>query len=89
EPKTCATFAVLRQFQLLNCLGKVSAHDFVGSLELLTNNDGLTPPPNRRRSFRLIVRQFRTTLMMKRAGRGHAESGVAGTSQGELALRCR
>ncbi|KAJ7898799.1 hypothetical protein B0H13DRAFT_1884163 [Mycena leptocephala] len=77
NPKTCVTFAVLRQFQLLNCSGKVSAHDFVGSLELLTNNDGLTPPP------------FRTTLMMKRAGRGHAESGVAGTSQGELALRCR
>jgi hypothetical protein len=47
NPKTCATFAVLRQFQLLNCLGKVSAHDFVGSLELLTNNDGLTPPPVR------------------------------------------
>ncbi|KAJ7855815.1 hypothetical protein B0H13DRAFT_2357656 [Mycena leptocephala] len=89
NPKTCATFAVLRQFQLLNCLGKVLAHDFVGSLELLTNNDGLTPPPNHRRSFWLIVRQFRTTLMMKRAGRGHAESGVAGTSQGELALRCR
>ncbi|KAJ7016855.1 hypothetical protein C8F04DRAFT_1215328 [Mycena alexandri] len=89
NPQTCATFAVIRLFQTLNCLGKVSAHDFVRTLELLTNNDGLTPPPNRRRSFRLIVRQYRMTQMMKRAARGHSPSGVAGTAQGELALKCR
>ncbi|KAJ7062409.1 hypothetical protein B0H15DRAFT_926073 [Mycena belliarum] len=89
KPQTCATFAVVRLFQIMNCLGKVSAHDFVRSLELLTNNDGLTPPPNRRRAFRNIVCQYRLTLMMKRAGRGHAPSGVHGTAQGELALRCR
>lgn len=47
DPKTCATFAVIRLFQILNCQGKVSAHDFVHSLELLTNNDGLDPPPVR------------------------------------------
>ncbi|KAJ7025446.1 hypothetical protein C8F04DRAFT_1212864 [Mycena alexandri] len=89
NPQTCATFGVIRLFQTLNCLGKVSAHDFVRTLELLTNNDGLTPPPNRRRSFRLIVRQYRMTQMMKRAARGHSTSGIAGTAQGELALRCR
>ncbi|KAJ6564323.1 hypothetical protein B0H19DRAFT_1140803 [Mycena capillaripes] len=27
--------------------------------------------------------------MMKRAGRGHDDTGVAGTKQGELALQCR
>ncbi|KAJ6475381.1 hypothetical protein C8R45DRAFT_1159328 [Mycena sanguinolenta] len=89
DPQTGAIFAVVRLFQIMNCLGKVSAHDFVRSLELLTNNDGLSPPPNRRRAFRHIVRQYRMTLMMKRAGRGHAPSGVNGTAQGELALRCR
>ncbi|KAJ7016992.1 hypothetical protein C8F04DRAFT_1280235 [Mycena alexandri] len=89
NPQTCATFAVVRMFQILNCLGKVSAHDFVRTLELLTNNDGLNPPANRRRSFRLIVRQYRMTQMMKRRGRGHAPSGVLGTAQGELALQCR
>ncbi|KAJ7026606.1 hypothetical protein C8F04DRAFT_966262 [Mycena alexandri] len=89
NPQTCATFAVVRMFQIMNCLGKVSAHDFVRTLELLTNNDGLSPPPNRRRSFRLIVRQYRMTQMMKRCGRGHAVSGVLGTAQGELALQCR
>ncbi|KAF8121845.1 hypothetical protein K438DRAFT_1653350 [Mycena galopus ATCC 62051] len=89
DPQTCATFAVVRLFQTLNCLGKVSAHDFLRSLELLTNNDGLSPLPDRRRAFRHIVRQYRMTLMMKRAGRGHDPTGVNGTAQGELALRCR
>ncbi|KAF7373979.1 CxC2 domain-containing protein [Mycena sanguinolenta] len=89
DPQTCATFATVRLFQILNCQGKVSAHDFLRSLELLTNNDGLNPLPDRRRAFRHIVRQWRMTLMMKRAGRGHDPSGVKGTRQGELALQCR
>ncbi|KAJ7152679.1 hypothetical protein C8R43DRAFT_886109 [Mycena crocata] len=89
RPRTVATFAVIRLFQILNCLGKVSAHDFLRSLQLLTNNDGLSPLPDRRRAFRHIVRQYRLTLMMKRAGRGHDPSGVNGTAQGGLALRCR
>ncbi|KAJ7677667.1 hypothetical protein B0H14DRAFT_3683366 [Mycena olivaceomarginata] len=86
DPKTCATFAVVHLFRTLNCLGKVSAHDFLRSLELLSNNDGLNPVFDRRRAFHHIVRQYRTISMMKRAGRGHHPSGVAGTAQGELAL---
>ncbi|KAJ7853049.1 hypothetical protein B0H14DRAFT_2354530, partial [Mycena olivaceomarginata] len=42
---------------------------------------------DRRRAFRHIV-QYRMTVMMKHAGRGHNRSGVNGTSQGELALQC-
>lgn len=45
DPSTCATFNVIRLFQNMNCLGKISAFHFLKSLELLTNNDGLTPPP--------------------------------------------
>ncbi|KAJ7659740.1 hypothetical protein DFH06DRAFT_1326761 [Mycena polygramma] len=75
--------------RLLNCLGKVSAHDFLCSLEYLSNNNGLHPRPDRRRTFRHIIRQYRTTLMMKRAGRGHDPSGVNGTGQGELTLACQ
>lgn len=43
DPKTCAMFTVVRLFRTLNCLGKVSAHDFLRSLELLSNNNGLNP----------------------------------------------
>ncbi|KAJ7799361.1 hypothetical protein B0H14DRAFT_2295987, partial [Mycena olivaceomarginata] len=89
DPSTCATFAVVRLFENMNCLGKISAFHFLRSLELLTNADGLAPPPDRRRAFMYIIRQFRMTRMMKRAGRAHTNSGVGGTAQGELALACR
>ncbi|KAJ7473901.1 hypothetical protein B0H11DRAFT_1918709 [Mycena galericulata] len=89
DPQTCATFNAIRLFEVQNCLGKISAYDFVRSLELLSNNDGLSPPPDRRRAFRAIVRQYRMMEMLKRAGRGHDDSGVRGTKQGELALPCR
>ncbi|KAJ7602815.1 hypothetical protein DFH06DRAFT_1023451 [Mycena polygramma] len=69
DPQTCATFNAVRLFEVQNCLGKISAYDFVRSLELLSNNDGLKPTPDRRRAFRAIVRQYRTMEMMKRAGR--------------------
>lgn len=47
DPSTCATFNVLRLFENLNCLGKVSSFHFLRSLELLTNADGLNPLPVR------------------------------------------
>ncbi|KAJ7092132.1 hypothetical protein C8R43DRAFT_908197, partial [Mycena crocata] len=87
NPQTAATFNVIRLFEMQNCLGKISAYDFVRSLEMLTNNDGLQT--DRRKAFRAIVRQYRMMEMFKRAGRGHADSGVAGTQQGELATLCR
>ncbi|KAJ7044201.1 hypothetical protein C8F04DRAFT_942455 [Mycena alexandri] len=89
DPQTCATFNSIRLFEVQNCLGKISAYDFVRSLELLSNGDGLKPPPDRRRAFRAIARQYRMMQMLKRGGRGHDDSGVAGTGQGELALLCR
>ncbi|KAJ7023233.1 hypothetical protein C8F04DRAFT_1193689 [Mycena alexandri] len=88
DPQTCATFNVIRLFEAQNCLGKISAYDFVRSLELLTNNDGLKPTEDRRRAFRAIVRQYRMMEMLKRAGRGQEDSGIKGTAQGELALDC-
>ncbi|KAJ7042736.1 hypothetical protein C8F04DRAFT_945140, partial [Mycena alexandri] len=39
HPNTCTTFQVLRLFQVLNCLGKVSAYDFLRGLEKCTNHD--------------------------------------------------
>ncbi|KAK7005420.1 CxC2 domain-containing protein [Favolaschia claudopus] len=53
DPQTVGTFAVIRLFHLLNCLGKLSSHDFLRSLEMLTNSDGLTPLPVR--SFSIHV----------------------------------
>ena len=35
--QTCATFQVLERYHLLNVVGGVNVHDFVGSLERLTS----------------------------------------------------
>ncbi|KAJ6484517.1 hypothetical protein C8R47DRAFT_1073122 [Mycena vitilis] len=74
---------------VLNCLGKLSAYDFLRGLEKLTNNDGLNKPPDRRKPFMFIVRQWREVKRMKRAKRGHAAGGVSATKRGELVLECR
>jgi hypothetical protein len=37
DPGTCATFQVLEQFRLLAIVGNVSTHDFVGTLERMTD----------------------------------------------------
>ncbi|KAF7335067.1 CxC2 domain-containing protein [Mycena venus] len=89
EPRTCATFRVLQLFQILNCLGKLSAYDFLRGLEKITNHDGLDKPPDRRKPFMFIVRQWREIKRHKRAKRGHCEGGIAATKQGELAIQCR
>ncbi|KAJ6454053.1 hypothetical protein C8R47DRAFT_997428 [Mycena vitilis] len=89
KPNTCVTFACLKLFQILNCLGKLSAYDFLRVLEMITNHDGLDKPPDRRKPFMHIVRQFRKVKRMKRAKRGHAEGGWRATAQGELTLPCR
>ncbi|KAL1940902.1 hypothetical protein VTO73DRAFT_7538 [Trametes versicolor] len=89
EPKTCATFALLRQFHLLNLQGKVTAYDFYRSLELGTDNTGLESLPDRSSAFATMVRQWRHITMAKGAGRGHDASLIEGTKQGGLAVACR
>ncbi|KAJ7787842.1 hypothetical protein B0H14DRAFT_3505052 [Mycena olivaceomarginata] len=88
-PNTCATFRTLRLFQTLNCLGKLTAYDFLRGLEKCTNHDGLDKPPDRRKPFMHIMRQWREVKRHKHAKCGHFADGVRGTKQGELALACR
>lgn len=47
EPKTCATFDLLRHFHLLNLQGKLTVYDFSRSLELATDSTGLISLPVR------------------------------------------
>jgi hypothetical protein len=37
DPTTCATFKVLDLFRLLNVVGNMNCHDFIGALERLTD----------------------------------------------------
>jgi hypothetical protein len=68
EPQTCATFAVVQLFRILNCQGKLSAHDFLRSLEFLSNNDGQTPvhvriPATKLNDWRLTACAFRIIVV--------------------------
>ncbi|KII84055.1 hypothetical protein PLICRDRAFT_671736 [Plicaturopsis crispa FD-325 SS-3] len=87
-PATACTFRMLEHFHLATLQGKISAYDYYGALEKLTDNTGLSPSPDRYRSVLRIVREWRHLKMVKRGGRGHDESGVEGTRAGELAVVC-
>ncbi|KAJ7715053.1 hypothetical protein B0H16DRAFT_1340272, partial [Mycena metata] len=89
EPNTCATFAVLKLFQTLNCLGKLSTYDFLRGLEMNTNHDGLDRPPDHRKPFMHIMCQWREIKRHKRFKTGHSAGGVGATVRGGLALKCR
>ncbi|KAJ7223872.1 hypothetical protein B0H12DRAFT_1205345 [Mycena haematopus] len=94
NPKTAATFAVLRQYQLFSFESKCSALEFYQSLARQTDNLGMN---RRKRSgqnqeryhgFLRMTREWRHIRMLKRAGRGHDPDGIANTKLGECALAC-
>ncbi|KAG1847579.1 hypothetical protein F4604DRAFT_1883995 [Suillus subluteus] len=55
---------------------------------LRADNTGLTRQKDRYESFMCMIRQWRHLVMLKRSGRGHDPSGVAGTSEGQCAVLC-
>ncbi|KAJ7096928.1 hypothetical protein C8R44DRAFT_544615, partial [Mycena epipterygia] len=87
-PRSAATFAVLRRFHLLSFESKCSAYEFYHSLARETNNSGLLLGKDRYHEFLRMTREWRNLQMLKRTGRGHAASGIAGTQPGECALLC-
>ncbi|KAF7289215.1 CxC2 domain-containing protein [Mycena indigotica] len=88
EPSTCATFRVLDLFRLLKVKGNMNAHDFVGTLERLTNATFTKAVPDRYKAFGRMSRQYDFLLRAKRAGRAHYNDGLASTPPGGLAVRC-
>jgi hypothetical protein len=45
DPATCATFTALEMFRLLNVVGNINVHDFVGTLERWTSVVQVNPLP--------------------------------------------
>ncbi|KAK7030161.1 CxC2 domain-containing protein [Favolaschia claudopus] len=88
NPATAATFRILRDYHLVTLEAKCSALHFYNKLARQTNNSGVFQPRSRYHEFRRMTRQWRNLEMLKRAGRGHAAGGIAGTQAGECALLC-
>ncbi|KAJ7062443.1 hypothetical protein B0H15DRAFT_794789, partial [Mycena belliarum] len=88
EPATCATFEALELFRLLNVVGNLNVHDFVGSLERRTDATKIRPVPDRYKAFGRMSRQFAFVKRCERAGRAHDSLGVMRTPPGGCAVLC-
>ncbi|KAJ6463650.1 hypothetical protein C8R47DRAFT_992586 [Mycena vitilis] len=88
DPATCATFASLELFRLLNVVGNINVHDFVGTLERLTNATQTDAVPDRYKTFGRMSRQYAFLKRLLRAGRAHDPDGVWATENGECAVLC-
>ncbi|KAJ7027028.1 hypothetical protein C8F04DRAFT_965726 [Mycena alexandri] len=101
NPKTAATFAVLRRYQILSFESKCSTQEFYESLARLTDN--LQHKKNRNKdeenarldkkrdrypSFLLMMKQWRVIQMLKRAACGHDPLGLSNVREGQCALLC-
>ncbi|EEB97678.1 hypothetical protein MPER_02956, partial [Moniliophthora perniciosa FA553] len=84
EPRSAASFNLLRFFHVNNLQGQIPPTDFYRALEQITDGTGLNTPP-----FRLMVRQWRHIKSGKRFGRAHDPTGLAGTQPGGLTVLCR
>ncbi|KAJ7122475.1 hypothetical protein C8R46DRAFT_1050549 [Mycena filopes] len=88
DPQTCATFAALELFRLLNVVGNVNVHDFVGTLERRTDAMKVKVVPDRYKAFGLMSRQWAFLKRLLHAGRAHDMRMAKGTKCGECAVLC-
>ncbi|KAJ7824872.1 hypothetical protein B0H14DRAFT_2369302 [Mycena olivaceomarginata] len=88
DPGTCAMFEALEYFRLLNVVGNVNVHDFVGSLERKMDPLRTSNVPDRYKVFGRMTRQYAYLLRAKRAGCGHLSNGLARAAPGSLAVLC-
>ncbi|KAG1779216.1 hypothetical protein EV702DRAFT_1216574 [Suillus placidus] len=88
NPKTAATFRVLKQYHILSFESKVSMYEFYHALRRMSNNTGLLPVKDRYEPFTRMIREWRHLKMLKRSGQGHDPSGIGGTAEGECAILC-
>ncbi|KAJ7055432.1 hypothetical protein C8F01DRAFT_1211630 [Mycena amicta] len=88
DPATCATFDALETFRLLNVVGNLSAHDYVGTLERLTDPTTLGSTPDRYKAFSRMSRQYQFLKRAKRSGVAHDMDEMEKVKPGGLAVRC-
>ncbi|KAJ7060044.1 hypothetical protein C8F01DRAFT_1254159 [Mycena amicta] len=88
DPATCATFEALETFRQLNVVGNLSAHDYVGTLERLTDPTMLGSTPDRYKAFGRMSRQYQFLKRTKRSGVAHDMSMMDEVKPGGLAVRC-
>ena len=85
---TVATFGYLEQLHHLVLTTKCSAYDICRALVCASDATGLKDVAWRYRALIRMQLQWRHLKLLKRCGRGHDPSGVAGTQEGDLTIPC-
>ncbi|KAJ8503496.1 hypothetical protein ONZ45_g10817 [Pleurotus djamor] len=88
QPQTCATFCLLKHFQMQTLQAKTTSYDYYSALQKLTDNSGLVSLPMRYKEFMRMHREYSHLLALKRGGRAHDAAGIEATGSGALAVRC-
>ncbi|KAJ7719391.1 hypothetical protein B0H16DRAFT_1739421 [Mycena metata] len=88
DPGTCATYECLDLYRLLNVVGNINVHDFVRSVERLTDATKITKVPDCYKSFGYMARQYAFLGRLRRTGQSHNAGGVDATENGACALLC-
>lgn len=86
--RTVATFRYLEQLHLLTLTTKASVYDFYRAIAKATDNTELKSTAWRYNGLMCMCLQWRHLKLLKRSGRGNEASGVAGTKEGDLIVRC-
>jgi hypothetical protein len=86
--KTSASFCLLSLLHILALTTKGNTYDFYQMLEKMTNNMGLQTPKFRYKVLLRMTLQWRHLKMLKRGGRSHDLTGIAGMEEGELVIEC-
>lgn len=103
DPKTAATFDLLKTFQMLSFMSKVSVYEFYQTLSRLTNNVGVPPPvcpdpfklcpetnsgPTKNR-YPALLRMIHEWRHIRMLKRaGRGHDGIGATKLGECAVLC-
>ncbi|KAJ7697294.1 hypothetical protein B0H16DRAFT_1750084 [Mycena metata] len=88
DPATCAMFSALDSYRMLNVVGNINVHNFVGSLERRTDPCLVEKIPDRYKAFGRMARQYSFLISLLRAGCAHNPNGLAHTNTGECAVLC-
>ncbi|KAK1216163.1 hypothetical protein PQX77_021216 [Marasmius sp. AFHP31] len=82
EPRSAATFNLLRNFHLTNLQCQTPPTDFLKVLEQMGDGHGVTKQPGRDAQWMLMLREYRHIKTAKRIGRSHDPSGIMGAAHG-------
>ncbi|KAJ7626008.1 hypothetical protein FB45DRAFT_1030326 [Roridomyces roridus] len=88
DPGTCATFRALEHFRLLNVVGNISVHDYIGTLERLTDPIMAGRVPDRYKEFGRMTRQYNYLQQAVRTGWGQMNDGLSVITPGGMAVAC-